>query len=106
MNTWEPSREQLNMPNILEALSNPLRLEVAVRLARSTEALSCGEVMPGVSKSTASHHLRILRESGVVSHRREGRYVRPILRREDLNARFPGLLDAILANSGDVPPAS
>ncbi|MEV4760774.1 helix-turn-helix domain-containing protein [Micromonospora sp. NPDC049559] len=103
----QPSREQLNLPDVLEALANPLRLRVVARLAAEGERVlslpSCGELLPEVSKSTASHHWRILRESGVVDQQRDGRYVRSRLRREDLDARFPGLLDAVLAAAPDTP---
>jgi DNA-binding transcriptional ArsR family regulator len=49
-----------------------------------------------VSKSTCTHHFRVLREAGVISQRAEGTSRLNTLRREDLDARFPGLLDAIL----------
>ncbi|MBE1492745.1 ArsR/SmtB family transcription factor [Plantactinospora soyae] len=103
MDAPQPTREQLSLPNVLEALANPLRLRAVARLACAPGGLSCGELLPDVSKSTASHHWRILRESGLIEQRRDGRYVRPILRRPDLDARFPGLLDAVLANVGEIP---
>jgi DNA-binding transcriptional ArsR family regulator len=97
----EPTREQLRLSAVLEALANPLRLQVVVRLSQEPAVSGCGELMPDISRSTASHHLRMLRDSGVMRFIRDGRYRRPILRRDDLDARFPGLLDVILANAGE-----
>jgi DNA-binding transcriptional ArsR family regulator len=101
MTAVEPTREQLRLSAVLEALANPLRLQVVVRLTQEPAVSGCGELMPELSRSTASHHLRMLRDSGVMRLVRDGRYLRPILRRDDLDARFPGLLDVILANAGE-----
>ena len=106
MNAVEPTREQLRLSAVLEALANPLRLEVVVRLTQEPTVLACGELIPELSKSTRSHHLRMLRDSGVMSVIRDGRYLRPSLRRDDLDARFPGLLDAILANADESQAAT
>ncbi|MBC7807606.1 MAG: helix-turn-helix transcriptional regulator, partial [Akkermansiaceae bacterium] len=58
---------------------------------------SCADTFPyPVAKSTLSHHLRILREAGVILARKQGREYHNSLRREELNALFPGLLDAVL----------
>jgi DNA-binding transcriptional ArsR family regulator len=97
----EPTREQLRLSDVLEALANPLRLQAVARLSREPAVSGCAALMPEVSKSTASHHLHILRDSGVMSVLRDGRYLRLTLRRDDLDAAFPGLLDAILANAGE-----
>ncbi|MEU7005427.1 helix-turn-helix domain-containing protein [Streptomyces sp. NPDC046332] len=50
-----------------------------------------------VHRTTMSHHYRVLRESGVTWTEIEGRTRYVSLRRKDLDARFPGLLDAVLA---------
>jgi DNA-binding transcriptional ArsR family regulator len=106
MTALEPTREQLRLSAVLEALANPLRLQVVVRLTQEPAVSGCGELMPEISRSTASHHLRMLRDSGVMRLIRDGRYLRPVLRRDDLDARFPGLLDAILANAGEQQAAT
>ncbi|SER45902.1 hypothetical protein SAMN05216600_1324 [Pseudomonas cuatrocienegasensis] len=64
-------------------------------IAQGDEFLCC-DVLPDIPKSTMTHHWRILRDSGVVWQQRIGREYRLSLRREDLDARFPGLLNAIL----------
>ena len=91
-----PSRDELELPSVLHALSDPARLEIVRRLAEGDEP-SCGTFELGLSKATLSHHFRVLRESGVVRTRPEGRKRLLSLRSDDLDACFPGLLDAVLA---------
>jgi DNA-binding transcriptional ArsR family regulator len=91
-----PSREELELSSVLHALSDPARLEIVRRLADGHEP-PCGTFDLGLSKATLSHHFRVLRESGVVLVRPEGRKRLLSLRHDDLNARFPGLIEAILA---------
>jgi DNA-binding transcriptional ArsR family regulator len=98
-----PPREELELPSVLHALSDPARLEIVRRLAVGTEEWSCGRFELGLSKATLSHHFRVLREAGVVRTRPDGRKRLLSLRFDDLNARFPGLLDAVLA--GERPQA-
>jgi DNA-binding transcriptional ArsR family regulator len=76
-------------------LSDPARLEIVRDLAAAD--CHCGKFELGLSKATLSHHFRVLRESGVVWTRPEGRKRLLSLRTEDLEERFPGLLDAVLA---------
>jgi DNA-binding transcriptional ArsR family regulator len=91
-----PSRQELELSAVLHALSDPARLEIVRRLADGDEP-SCGMFELGLSKATLSHHFRVLRESGVVLVRPEGRKRLLSLRTDDLNARFPGLIEAILS---------
>ncbi|MET0404984.1 MAG: helix-turn-helix domain-containing protein [Cystobacter sp.] len=94
----EPSRDELVLTEVLHALSDALRLEI-VRAVACTGALACGafSFAASIPKSSLSHHFRVLRESGVLSTRREGKALINCLRQEDLEARFPGLLKSILA---------
>ena len=91
------------MPSILHALSDPARLEIVRRLAAGSEEWSCGRFELGLSKATLSHHFRVLREAGVVRTRPDGRKRLLSLRNEDLNSRFPGLLEAVLAHDHAQP---
>jgi DNA-binding transcriptional ArsR family regulator len=91
-----PARQELELPAVLHALSDPARLEIVRRLADGDEP-SCGTFELGLSKATLSHHFRVLRESGVVLVRPHGRKRLLSLRTDDLNARFPGLIDAIMS---------
>ncbi len=91
-----PSRAELELPGVLHALSDPARLEIVQRLAQGDEP-SCGMFELGLSKATLSHHFRVLREAGLVRTRPDGRKRLLSLRDDDLNACFPGLLDAVLS---------
>jgi DNA-binding transcriptional ArsR family regulator len=95
-----PEPEQITLENVLLALGNPLRLEVLRLLADGSE-LSCNTLRPeDIAKSTMTHHWRVLRDSGVIWQRPQGRENMISLRREDLDARFPGLLDTLLRVMG------
>ena len=91
-----PARRELELSAVLHALSDPARLEIVRRLAAGDEP-PCGTFDLGLSKATLSHHFRVLRESGVVRTRPEGRKRLLSLRTDDLDARFPGLLGAVLS---------
>ncbi|MFD1544652.1 ArsR/SmtB family transcription factor [Nonomuraea guangzhouensis] len=93
-----PATEDIQLTEVLRALSDPVRMEIVIRLALRGEmtCTSAGDDL-GVHKSTASHHYRALREAGVIMSKQEGRLKYISLRRTDLDARFPGLLDSILS---------
>jgi DNA-binding transcriptional ArsR family regulator len=91
-----PRRDELELAAVLHALSDPVRLRIVAGLARDGER-TCGGFDLPVTKSTCTHHFRVLREAGVIQQRAEGTARINTLRREDLDARFPGVLDAILA---------
>ena len=95
-----PSREEIDLASVLHALSDPVRLQMVRGLAGALEGRSCGSFDVPVTKSTCTHHFKVLREAGVIHQRQEGTSRLNTLRREDLDARFPGLLDAILAAGG------
>ena len=93
-----PDLADVEVLTVLEALSDPVRLEIVRQLAACTESdgLMCGHIELPVAKSTASHHLKILARAGVTAEREQGtcKFVR--LRRPELDGRFPGLLDSVL----------
>lgn len=95
MDLQQPTFEQLDLTTILQALGDPVRLKIVRELASSGEQV-CGAMDLGISKSTRSHHFKTLREAGLTDTRIEGTHRHVSLRREDLDARFPGLLDAVL----------
>ncbi len=91
-----PEPEQIQLENVLFALGNPLRLAIIRQLADGSE-MSCNALRPqDVAKSTMTHHWRVLRDSGVIWQRPQGRENIISLRREDLDARFPGLMAILL----------
>ncbi|MEA2267496.1 MAG: hypothetical protein QOD55_2234 [Solirubrobacteraceae bacterium] len=93
-----PRVEELELAAVLHALSDPIRLHI-VRSLADEGACNCGAFSVPVAKSTLSHHLRVLREAGVTLTEREGTQRVVSLRSDDLAARFPGLLDAVLASA-------
>ena len=90
-----PDLEQLHLTDVLHALSDPVRLEI-VRLLGIHQELSCGRLEVSVSKSTLTHHLRVLRDAGLTYTRSEGVQRLVSLRRDEVETRFPGLLACIL----------
>jgi DNA-binding transcriptional ArsR family regulator len=92
----EPPTDAITLPALMGALSDEVRVEIVRSLAERGEA-ACGTFEVGVSKATRSHHLRVLREAGITRTRADGTRRLVSLRREDLDARFPGLLDSVLA---------
>jgi DNA-binding transcriptional ArsR family regulator len=92
-----PTSSELDLPTVLHALSDPQRLRIVRQLAERTGPCPCGSFGLDVTKSTLTHHFRVLREAGVVSQAVVGTSKLNTLRRGDLDARFPGLLDAVLA---------
>ncbi|NOJ60033.1 helix-turn-helix domain-containing protein [Arthrobacter sp. 260] len=95
-----PLSEELRLTEVLHALSDPLRLSIVTTLAESGTELSCSAFHLPVTKSTSTHHFRVLREAGIVRQRYEGTARMNRLRREDLDSVFPGLLTSILASAG------
>ncbi|MQA72932.1 MAG: metalloregulator ArsR/SmtB family transcription factor [Solirubrobacterales bacterium] len=95
---FHPPVEELELVSVLHALSDPTRLFIVRTLAAEGER-TCGsfEAPGGVSAATLSHHFRVLREAGVTRTRIDGKCRHTSLRREELEARFPGLLESVVA---------
>ena len=93
-----PARQDIALTSVFHALSDPVRLRIVVGLLDGHEE-SYGGLAVALHKSSLSHHLKILREAGVTFTRVQGTYRFLSLRREDLEARFPGLLDAVAAST-------
>ena len=92
----QPDVAAIELADVLHALSDPVRLDIVRRLDAAPDAIACGAFGAPVSKSTLSHHFRVLREAGVTDTRPVGTQRMITLRRAELDARFPGLLDAVL----------
>ncbi|WP_260696866.1 helix-turn-helix transcriptional regulator [Streptomyces sp. 130] len=91
-----PAREEIRLEAVLHALSDPVRLCVVRELAAAEDELTCSRFDLPVTKSTSTHHFRVLRESGIVRQTYRGTAKMNGLRRDDLDALFPGLLDHVL----------
>ncbi|MGW3564556.1 ArsR/SmtB family transcription factor [Streptomyces sp. NPDC000941] len=101
-----PARDAVRLEDVLHALSDPMRLRVVRTLAGEARELACSDIPLPVSKSTTTHHFRVLRECGVINQIYRGTAKMNALRREDLDALFPGLLDSVLlaADRQDLVP--
>jgi DNA-binding transcriptional ArsR family regulator len=93
-----PDLDDVELLTVLQALSDPVRLEIVRQLAasESPKGLACYQLNLAVSKSTASHHLKTLSQAGITTEREEGTRKYLALRRDELEARFPGVLDSVL----------
>lgn len=90
-----PRVDEISLPDVLHALSDPVRLEI-VRLLADEEEHPCSAVEAKVAKSTLSHHFKVLREAGITYTRANGTHRLVTLRKQDLNERFPGLIGSVL----------
>jgi DNA-binding transcriptional ArsR family regulator len=91
-----PRTEEIELAGVMAALSDPVRVAIVRALAAGDE-MACGTLPLPVSPATRSHHFRVLREAGITQTRPEGTHRYVSLRRDALDERFPGLLDAVLA---------
>lgn len=92
-----PEAAEIRLEGILHALSDPVRLSIVRDLAATDTELVCSHFELPVTKSTTTHHFRVLRESGVVRQSYRGTAKLNGLRRAELAELFPGLLDGVLA---------
>lgn len=72
----EPSATE--MAPLLAALGDPVRLRIVSMLAAAPDGAACGcdlEGPLGLAQPTVSHHIRILREAGLIEGDRRGRWV-------------------------------
>src|ERR1051326_2079945 len=99
-----PPREEIALQGVLHALADPVRLEIFRRLVRSDAAMSCVRCAPPeMAKSSLSHHFQVLREAGLVRSEKRGTEAVNLPRLDDVEARFPGLLAAIMAAAERTP---
>lgn len=94
-----PTVEEIQLAAVLHALSDPIRLKIVTGLAGGGSR-TCKSFELPVTKSTCTHHFRVLRDAGVIRQRLEGTTRLSSLRREELEERFPGLIDAVLTALG------
>lgn len=95
-----PDADQIALATVLGALSDQTRLAIINALARDeANGALCGQFTDLASKTAITYHVAKLREAGVVRVTPEGTRRRVTLRREDLDSRFPGFLDSIIAST-------
>lgn len=94
-----PELADIRLVDVLHALGDPARLTI-VRIAAAGVELPCAAFALDLPKATVSRHFQVLREAGLIRQRPEGTQRLTSLRRAEIDARFPGLLDAVLASNG------
>ncbi len=92
-----PATKDITLDQVMHALSDPLRRQIVVILM-GCEGMRCNQSCDVISPSTLSFHYRILRESGLVKSEKKGIEVHNTLRKKDMDKRFPGLLESVLAH--------
>lgn len=98
-----PELDEMNLGDVLAALADPHRRQVVRTLAQADSDVerTCTSFGLPVSKSTRTHHFRVLREAGLVTQVDRGNSRGVVLRRDDLNTKFAGLLDLLAAEPED-----
>jgi DNA-binding transcriptional ArsR family regulator len=91
-----PTVDQITLTGGLHALSDPVRLNFIQSLNQCAVEQRCGAIATPVAKSTMSHHLRVLREAGIIRIRTEGTQCLTSLRLDELEAKFPGVVESVL----------
>lgn len=92
-----PEVPQLSLQRVLEALVDPVRRSIVTQLDGAGTDIACGAFDISVSKSTATHHFKVLREAGLIRQYYVGTSRMNTLRRAEMDEAFPGLLDALTA---------
>ena len=99
-----PSASEIRLVDVLHALADPTRLTIAQTLRQdAAPERACGSFPVTVAPSTLTHHFRVLRQAGVIRQREDGSRRWTALRGDELDARFPGVLDTILSAANPEP---
>ena len=92
-----PAIEDVALESVLYALADPVRLAILLKLTKGGCPMNCSTAAPDrLPKSTQSHHYKVLREAGLIRSERRGTEVVNCLRRDEIDARFPGVITAVL----------
>jgi DNA-binding transcriptional ArsR family regulator len=95
-----PSIDDVSVEGILHALSDPVRVLIFAEIACAQGTRTCSAFLElrdrSVPKSTLSQHFKALREAGLITSERRGVEMHNTARCAEIEARFPGLLPAIL----------
>lgn len=86
-----PKINQVTLESVMHALSDPCRVAIVRALLHQPE-LACNELPVDVAKATLSHHMDVLRESGLIETRIAGAKCLSSVRQADVEQRFPGVL--------------
>jgi DNA-binding transcriptional ArsR family regulator len=93
-----PSKDDITLVAVLGALADPMRLSILRALVKEKGCMSCTEASPcpDIAKSTLSNHFRVLREAGLIRTTKQGVENRNVVRLDEINELFPGLLKTVL----------
>lgn len=98
---FHPAPEDITVENVLHALSDPVRAAIFGEIAASASAMTCSTFLTvkdrDIPKSTLSQHFKVLREAGLIRSERQGVEMHSTSRCREIDARFPGLIAAIVA---------
>ena len=94
-----PVHPVASVQKVLAAIRDPVRLEMVRRLHNAQQPLQCVALYDGINKSTATHHFKILREAGVTERRVIDGLTYQKLRRDEVEAALPGLLDSVVGGA-------
>ena len=101
-----PALKDISLALVMQALADPCRLSIVrTLLAAPNGEMACNEIPLEVVKATRSHHFAVLREAGLARTRIDGTKCMTSIREEEVNERFPGLLDLVAAKSTKARPA-
>lgn len=90
-----PSMRSVSIDAVLHALSDPIRRRILLRLLGG-DGMSCSKACTDLPPSTISFHHRVLREAGLIRSVKRGVEVVNVVRKDEIDVRFPGLVDTIL----------
>ena len=89
-----PAMTEVSLVEVLHALSDPVRLSILRALTPGCESAWSG-FMVNVAPSTLSHHMKVLRNAGLIANRKDGTRCLVSLRPE-IAERFPDLVETVL----------
>lgn len=95
--TEHPDIDDVTLQDVLEALVDPVRRSIVRQLASASQDMACGTFDITVSRSTGTHHFRVLRQAGIIRQYYVGTSKLNSLQREAMDRAFPGLLSAIVS---------
>lgn len=86
-----PKITQVPLETVMQALSDPCRVAI-VRTLLNQPGLACNELPVDVAKATLSHHMDVLRESGLIETQVVGAKCLSSVRKAEVEKKFPGVL--------------
>src|ERR1700747_3392605 len=97
---FHPSIEDVTVEGILHALSDPVRVAIYADIVSSGCSYNCSTFLSvrekKITKSHLSQHFKALREAGLIRGERRGVEMQNSSRCPEIEARFPGLIPAIV----------